>query len=259
MTPLPDDTQSTQKTVRTFNSIAKRYRRMKAKPLTHFIVESTVLGLLGDVEGLDAIDLACGEGRWTRVLKRLGAATASGVDISEEMIRLAEASEQSDPIGCSYHIADVATLDAEGTYDIAVGAFLLNYASSPEQLLGFCRTAARLLKPNGRFVGINSNMSLDVAAYGYWRELGRWMTTTRDRKNGDPITIHLVGDDGKELSFDNYYLSPAVYEEAFDKAGFKSFRWVQPTVSEDALKLRSPEYWARFLEQPQVIGFEAKI
>ncbi|MEM9630818.1 MAG: methyltransferase domain-containing protein [Pseudomonadota bacterium] len=256
---MPDETQSTQKTVRTFNSIAKRYRRMKARPLTHYIVEPTVLGLIGEVKGLDAIDLACGEGRWTRVLKRLGAATASGVDISEEMIRLAEASEQSEPLGCSYRIADVATLDAVRTYDIAVGAFLLNYASSPEQLLAFCRTAARLLKPNGRFVGINSNMSLDVTAYGYWRELGRWMTTTEERRNGDPITIHLIGDDGKELSFDNYYLSPSIYEEAFDKAGFKSFRWVQPSISNDALSIRPPDFWNRLLKHPQVIGFEAEL
>lgn len=232
---------------------------MKAMPLSHYIVEPTVLGLIGDVEGLDAIDLACGEGRWTRELKRLGAATAAGVDISEEMIRLAEAEEQREPLGCSYSIADVATLETGRMYDIAVGAFLLNYASSSEQLLALCAAAARLLRPNGRFVGINTNMSLDVTAYENWRELGRWMTTTRERSNGDPITIHLAGEDGKELSFDNYYLNPSIYEDAFDKAGFKTFRWVQPAISNDALSIKSPEFWDRFLKQPQVIGFEAEM
>jgi 2-polyprenyl-3-methyl-5-hydroxy-6-metoxy-1,4-benzoquinol methylase len=41
----------------------------------------------------------CGEGFYTRRIKRKGAGTVVGVDISEEMIRLAKQQEQNHPLG----------------------------------------------------------------------------------------------------------------------------------------------------------------
>lgn len=259
MDPVPDEFRNTQKTAQTYNSIAERYRNMKAMPLARYLVEPTLMRLIGDVEGLDTIDLACGEGQWTRKLKHLGAATATGIDISEEMIRLAEAAEHIEPLGCKYCVKDVALLELTAKYDLAVGAFFLNYASSSKQLLAFCRATARLLRPNGRFVGINTNMSLDVSAYDSWRDIGRWMTTTPERRDGDPLTVHLVQEVGSAVSFDNYYLSPSIYEDAFAQAGFSTFQWTQPILSKEALGVHTVEFWDQILKHPQVIGFEAAV
>lgn len=50
--------------------------------------------LLPDLHGKSVIDLGCGAGRFTFLLERAGAARTVGVDLSEEMLRLAK--EQAD-------------------------------------------------------------------------------------------------------------------------------------------------------------------
>ena len=44
------------------------------------------------------LDLACGEGVYTRQFKREGAVAVTGVDISPGMIALAEVEEQAEPL-----------------------------------------------------------------------------------------------------------------------------------------------------------------
>ena len=48
---------------------------------------------LGDVNGKRALDVACGEGHYSRLLRQAGAEEVVGIDISERMIDLARASE----------------------------------------------------------------------------------------------------------------------------------------------------------------------
>ena len=79
------------------------------------------------------------------MLKQLGAGDVLGVDISGEMIRLAEDAEKAEPLGCRYRVGDVAALRLEQKFDLVVGAFLLNYAASRSQLLELCRAIERAL------------------------------------------------------------------------------------------------------------------
>jgi 2-polyprenyl-3-methyl-5-hydroxy-6-metoxy-1,4-benzoquinol methylase len=55
--------------------------------------------MVGPLEGTRVLDLACGFGFYTRLLKQEGAAQVVGVDLSPEMIRLARANEQAEPLG----------------------------------------------------------------------------------------------------------------------------------------------------------------
>jgi ubiquinone/menaquinone biosynthesis C-methylase UbiE len=45
---------------------------------------------LGDISGKDVLDLACGEGFFTRLIKQKTTGKVYGVDISENMISLAK-------------------------------------------------------------------------------------------------------------------------------------------------------------------------
>ena len=49
----------------------------------------SVLAVLGDVRGLNCLDLACGLGYWSQLLVEKGAAHVVGVDISEAMLSAA--------------------------------------------------------------------------------------------------------------------------------------------------------------------------
>ena len=56
-----------------YNDIAVQYKRSKQVPWRYHIEQHSLFELLGDVSGKSVLDLACGEGHYTRLLKRLGA------------------------------------------------------------------------------------------------------------------------------------------------------------------------------------------
>ena len=74
-----------------YNSIAREYRASKQLAFREHVERYTVFELLGDVGGNTVLDLACGEGFYTRLLRKAGARQVTGVDISAAMIKLAEA------------------------------------------------------------------------------------------------------------------------------------------------------------------------
>lgn len=56
-----------------YNQIAKEYQASKLQPWRTHIERATLLQILGPIQGLRTIDLACVEGYYTRLLRRLGA------------------------------------------------------------------------------------------------------------------------------------------------------------------------------------------
>lgn len=77
-----------------YDESTETYQRWGGMETPYSIVEVfTSLQVLGSVHGLDVLDLAAGEGRISRMLIELGAASVLGADISSEMVR--RASEQN--------------------------------------------------------------------------------------------------------------------------------------------------------------------
>ena len=82
---------------RTYDAIAEKYRDSTELPTRVYVDRHTLLSLAGPLEGKTVLDLGCGEGHYTRLLKRADASAALGVDVSPEMIRLAEDLERAEP------------------------------------------------------------------------------------------------------------------------------------------------------------------
>ena len=83
---------------------------------------------IGDTTGLGALDLACGEAFYTRLIRHRGAARGRGLDRSEGVIALVQAQEARQPLGVSYAVADARELSDEDPVDLTVAAYLLNYS-----------------------------------------------------------------------------------------------------------------------------------
>ena len=115
-----------------YNPIAEQYQRSKQQPWRSFIECFTLMDLIGDPTGLSVLDLACGEGFYTRLLRHRGAARVRGFDLSEGMIALAEAQEKRQPLGVTYAVADARELSGDVPAGLAVAAYLLNYARTRE-------------------------------------------------------------------------------------------------------------------------------
>src|SRR5690606_24830803 len=117
----------------------------------------TFFRLTGDLVGLNTLDLACGEGFYTRQLRLRGAEHAVGVDLSAGMIKLAEDAEIRNPLGIQYHVGDAFEMDLGMSFDMVTASYFLNYAQNRDHLLQAARNIYTHLKPGGRFITINSN------------------------------------------------------------------------------------------------------
>ena len=111
---------------------------------------------LGDVNGKNVLDLACGSGHYTRELKQKGANEVIGVDISREMIAEAKKCEFARPLGIKYYAGDASTYLHDTTVDIITAQYLFCYADSNEKLITFCNNVYRNIKPGGRLVTITT-------------------------------------------------------------------------------------------------------
>ena len=252
-----------------YDVIAGAYKDSKQLSFRKCIEEYTLFETLGDISGVKALDLACGEGFYTRKLKRAGAGEVLGVDISAEMIRLAEAEERARPTGCRYLNRDAAVLALDEPVDLVVAMYLLNYARDANELLRFVRAAHAALKPGGRFVGFNDNVlsapggTASYALYGFEKEYtaapikGTQSENTQSTgtpAEGDPIVYRFTNDDGTLFEFNNYYLSPGTYCRAFEEAGFVGFRWVDSQLHPSE---QDNGFWDGFMVAPPIIGFAA--
>ena len=110
----------------------------------------SLLDLLGPLDGLRVLDVACGHGRLTRELARRGG-DVSGIDISGNLIAKAREIEQNERLGIRYVHADVTSSELlrGGTYDSVTCSFGL---SDIDDLAGAISAISTALRPGGSFV-----------------------------------------------------------------------------------------------------------
>ena len=238
-----------------YDAIARGYQESKRLPFREHIERHTLFELLGDVAGKTVLDLACGDGFYTRLLRQAGASQVTGVDISRAMIELAEEQERRQPLGCTYVQADVAAFEPGERVDLVVAVYLLNYAKTPDQLRRFCRVCHDALLPGSRLVGLNNNVHNLSAKPKSLRKYGLERTWGRPLAQGDAIRYTMINADGTQVQFDNFYLEPATHAEAFERAGFRDFRWVDVSLHPSEA---SNSLWDDFMADPPIIAFAAE-
>lgn len=112
--------------------------------------EGDDLGLLGDVDGLDAIELGCGGAQFGIALAEQGA-NVTGVDISEEQLSHARALAAERGVDMAFvqsSVTDLAEVES-GAFDLAFSAFAFQWV---ENLQACFDEAYRVLRPGGRLV-----------------------------------------------------------------------------------------------------------
>jgi toxoflavin synthase len=238
-----------------YDPIAEQYKRSKLQSWRTHIESHTLVRLVGALAGKSVVDVACGDGYYTRRLRALGAAKVRGVDLSERMVELARAQEAEHALGIEYEVGDGRDLRLEADHDLAVAAYLLNYARDRAELGAMCRSLARCLKPGGRFVTVNQNPALDFRTAPSYRPYGFETTAAGAWREGTPITWTFYLDDGA-LSIENYHLDVATHEEALGEAGFSEIRWHAPRLSPEGESAFGREFWATFLDASPVAFIE---
>ncbi|MEV0414951.1 class I SAM-dependent methyltransferase [Streptomyces sp. NPDC050448] len=235
--------------VHQYDEIGEAYEGFKSLPLEQYAVVPSFLGMVGDVSGKSVLDLASGTGFYSREFKRRGAAEVLGVDISGEMVSVAQQLEQGNPLGLRYEVGDVAELRPfEQQFDIGLAVQLLNYAQDIATTERMCRNVHRSLKPGAEFFLLNQSPDFRFDGptpekYGFRSEL-----TGGEVETGPQVRTTALLD--PPVSFVANRPRREVYEESLRAAGFSEVTWVPLTVSEAGVRTFGADFWADFHTNP---------
>jgi len=240
-----------------YDPIAEQYQRSKQQPWRTCLEAFSLLNLVGDPTGKSVLDLACGEGFYTRQICRRGAARTVGIDLSAGMIELAQQQESSQALGIEYLVSDARTLEVADQFDVVVSAYLLNYARDAAELQSMCQSIARALKPGGRFVTVNSSPLLHFPSAPSFRPYGFETRVTGDWGPGAPIKWIFHLPDGT-FEIENYFLCQQTHEAAFRQAGFDEICWHSPQLSPEGMTAQGESYWETFLQHSPIVLIECR-
>ncbi|MBW4634358.1 MAG: class I SAM-dependent methyltransferase [Iphinoe sp. HA4291-MV1] len=238
-----------------YDTIGGVYEQFKTVATLPIAEKFTLFKILGNLQGKTILDLACGTGFYSRLLKEQGAAKVVGVDISEEMVKVARQQELKNPIGNEYQVSDIAKLPKLGSFDLVTAVYLLNYAENKEHLLQMLRNIRSNLASNGRFVAMTVNPDFswnksNPTKYGLTvlkqESLSEGFYSEAEFHTNPPFIIKYFG------------WSQSIYEWAVTEAGFKNFSWHPIEVPKQAIEQYTEDYWQDFLDNCLIIGLSCE-
>ncbi|KUI56464.1 Demethylmenaquinone methyltransferase [Cytospora mali] len=237
-----------------YDAIGSKYAVFKTLPTS--IVErenvrAAVLPYLSRSSKPRVLDLACGTGYYSKNSIDWGADYVLGVDISSGMVDVAKEiisqdTKYADKI--KFKVGDALSLgkvDGEEPFDIVIGAWLLNYASSLEEMTKMFESISANLKKGGVYIGITTSPVEDVDM-----AVKRWMEIQAEFPEIFPIRKDYYerlpsgqgwaseisnNSGGEKVTFKSYRLKKSVYEEAARKGGLRgSLVWPEVSIPEEA-------------------------
>jgi ubiquinone/menaquinone biosynthesis C-methylase UbiE len=136
-----------------FDALAEWYDhaiRSDELPLFTHVLHPCILEMIGDVKGLQVLELACGPGFLSRLIARRGA-RVTGVDVSEEMLRRGREDGRSAPHLVTYYEMDAAHLAQSwsAAYDVVICNMAMVDMPDIQSVLA---EVARVLRERGRYI-----------------------------------------------------------------------------------------------------------
>jgi ubiquinone/menaquinone biosynthesis C-methylase UbiE len=238
-----------------YDLIAADYLKAKVNPIKKYSEEFTFFQVLGDVRGQAILDLACGDGYYTRQIRQAGADPVIGVDVSHQMIQLGQKAETEDPLGIDYRVADVAELGQIGVFAGVTAVYLLQYAGDAAALEQMMRTAYANLEPGGRFVTVSGIPDLTPEHIRVQAQYGAIINLLGPATDGTRIETTLKTPNG-EVRFHNHYWSQQTLEHLLHKVGFHTLTWHPMAVAPEGYTLYPPPFWSAYLEHPGIVVLE---
>lgn len=222
-----------------YDAIADWYNQvLSGGSPVHALAVPALLELMGELNGLEICDLACGQGLLARAMAG-SSAKVTGIDLSERLLTIARQNESDAPLGIHYQLGDAQSL--KEVYDHAFDGVACCLALMDIPDLNAClQTVARIVKPQGWFVFAITHPCFQIPdsrwtgkaggtvkreLRGYFNE-GPWRSDNPHGVRGQ------VGAEHRMLS---------TYLNALSLAGFDLIRTLEPQA-QDEIAGRVPGY-----------------
>ncbi|MEM6820430.1 MAG: class I SAM-dependent methyltransferase [Verrucomicrobiota bacterium] len=192
------------------------------------LLDEPMLSACGSVIERDVLDSGCGEGRFCRMLRSLGAREVVGVDLCSEMISAARELQSEGEEYIQANVEDLSFLENK-SFDLSVS--YLNQCDLRDWKSN-TREVYRVLRKGGKFVVCNLHPMR--SATGYWE------------KDSNGAKKHVILDDyfrqeertwkmmGVELT--NFHRTLEAYVSGFMDIGFSLEGLQEPSVTEENLQ-----------------------
>jgi ubiquinone/menaquinone biosynthesis C-methylase UbiE len=159
------------------------YKRMRDNRagLNEILEHPAMLALLPEIKGMDVLDLGCGAGELCRRLSALGAHQVTGVDISNNMLQLAQ---KDAPPGINFQNKAMEDLEfAADTFDLVVSSLAFHYVKDLYTLL---QKIQIWLKPSGILL-FSTEHPIATSSQGIYRG---WIKDRADNKLYWPVDLY---------------------------------------------------------------------
>ncbi|MFX0133177.1 MAG: class I SAM-dependent methyltransferase [Candidatus Hodarchaeota archaeon] len=109
------------------------------------------LRIIGDVSGLDILELGCGSAQNAIVLAKWGAKSVTGLDQSEKQLEYAKTLAKSQGVTVKFVQENMENLSLfkDSSFDLIISSHAMNYVENLRQVF---IESARVLRKNGRIV-----------------------------------------------------------------------------------------------------------
>ncbi len=196
------------------------------------VIAPNLLRILALRRGERVLDIACGQGYFTRLFAEAGA-RADGADISAELVEIAR--KRSPEV--RYHVASATDLAfaVEGEYDVASIILALQNIEDMDEAIA---EASRILKTGGRFILVlnhpafrspkRSSWGYDETAKVQYRRVDAYLSASHEK-----IAMH-PGERASETTV-SYHRSLQDIFKSLTKSGFVMTRleeWISHKKSE---------------------------
>lgn len=234
-----------------FDTLGQAYDDSLNLPFRQDMEMPSLLEALGDLTDLSIIDIGCGAGTYSRLFKRAGARQVLGVDAAPGMIETAERMEHDHPLGIQYACVDIADPPDLGTFDLAVGVYVLPYAATFERLRTMCQGIAGTLTPGGRLVTLPLNPDF-APETGWYEAYGFTLSCAEPRAEGTPVTLTVDQPEGS-FAVTAYRWTREAHEIALRDAGFTQFAWSNPRPTRKGIATHGAKFWGLYLARPHAL------
>jgi len=209
-----------------YHDVAKAYAEYSQYAKTEWTLGySVIFDLLGEVSGKYILDYGCGEGKFSRFLKKNGASII-GVDVSESMIKQAQFQEKE---GIEYRVIESGNLSfiPDKSIDVAVMCFVLSTLNDRKHMFQILQEIYRVLSTDGQFIIMNNNWEVSHGRSFISFEILEEVPL----KPGMAMSVKLKTK--PPVYLDDYCWPKKFYKELLEEVGFQAVEILEPTISID--------------------------